>query len=162
MRGNGVRQAPRVVDLAGAGFPLAALLATEKAASCMTPGSHGSTYGSNPLAMSVGNAVLDVMLEKDFLLHVRAMGALLHNKLSQLVEAYPHIVTEVRGYGLMLGLKTAVSNYMLADALREAGLLTAPAAGDSIIRILPPLILTPLQVEEAIAIFTGVFERGVS
>jgi acetylornithine/N-succinyldiaminopimelate aminotransferase len=154
---------PDLVSVAkgiGAGFPLAALLATEKAAANMTPGSHGSTYGSNPLAMSVGNAVLDVMLEPGFLEHVNAMGGVLKASLEELAERHPHLITEVRGEGLMLGLKTSVSNYALADKLRAAGLLTAPAAGDSVIRILPPLVINRSHVEEAASILNHTLKGG--
>ncbi len=156
---------PDLVSVAkgiGNGFPLAALLSTAAAAEKMTPGSHGSTYGSNPLAMSVGNAVLDVMLAPGFLENVKEMGAVLKESLEELAGRHPHLVTEVRGEGLMLGLKTSVSNYALADKLRAAGLLTAPAAGDLIIRILPPLVIGKEHVEEAVSILNHTLKGGLS
>lgn len=142
----------------GNGFPLAACLATEKAASGMTPGSHGSTYGANPLAMAVGNAVLDVMLQPDFLPYVMEIGKLLQDQLEQLKLRFPHILLEVRGRGLMLGIQTATDRYELVNRLRENGLLTSPAAGDEIIRILPPLIIDSGHVEEAISLLSQTLE----
>lgn len=143
----------------GNGFPLAATLATEKAAGCMTPGSHGSTYGSNPLAMAVGNAVLDVMLEPSFLRNVIIIGRLLKQELEKIANKYPKLITEVRGDGLILGLKTAGPHYALAERLRANGLLTAPAAGDSVIRILPPLIIGQEHVDEATGILHAVLAK---
>ena len=143
---------PDVMALAkgiGGGFPLGAFLATEEAASGMTAGSHGSTYGGNPLAMAVGNAVLDGLLEDGFLAHAEAMGELLKNKLEELVAANPHVFEEVRGAGLMLGLKAVPSNGEIIGALRDEGLLTVGAA-ENVVRILPPLIIQEAQVEEAI------------
>lgn len=143
---------PDVMALAkgiGGGFPLGAFLATEEAASGMTAGSHGSTYGGNPLAMAVGNAVLDGLLEDGFLVHAQAMGELLKNKLEELVAANPHVFEEVRGAGLMLGLKAVPSNGEIIGALRDEGLLTVGAA-ENVVRILPPLIIQEAQVEEAI------------
>ena len=136
----------------GGGFPLAATLATERAASAMTPGTHGSTYGSNPLAMAVGNAVLDVMLEPGFLPQVRAMGEALKSALQAVAQEFPARITEVRGVGLMLGLRVAGDHYTLADRLRARGLLTAPAVNDNVIRILPPLIIEQSHIEEACAV----------
>ena len=140
---------PDIVSVAkgiGNGFPLAACLATEKAASGMTPGSHGSTYGSNPLAMAVGNAVLDVMLEPGFFAHVLEMGALLKNGLQTLADDFPKLLAEVRGSGLMLGLKTRVPTADMVEKLRVAHLLTAPAE-DNVIRITPPLIIEETHVQ---------------
>ena len=139
----------------GGGFPVGACLATEKAASCMTAGTHGSTFGGNPLAMSVGNAVLDVMLEKDFLPHVDRVAKLLTAELEKLVAKYPKVFAEVRGAGLLLGLRCVANNAELMDALRQAGLLTV-SAGDNVLRLLPPLILTEAQVAEAIGIIDRV------
>lgn len=144
----------------GNGFPLAACLATEAVARCMTPGSHGSTYGSNPLAMAVGNAVLDVMLADGFLEHVQHMGSLLKTGLQELVGRFPKLLAEVRGGGLMLGLKTHVSHLKFTQALREHKLLTAPAE-DGVIRIIPPLIIQADHIEQALAIVEGVCEEWV-
>lgn len=128
----------------GNGFPLAAVLATERVAKHMTPGSHGSTYGSNPLAMAVGNAVLDVMLASGFFAGVQVAAISLRAALERLPG-----VEEVRGMGLMLGLKVAGDHYALAARLRENGLLTAPAAGEAVIRILPPLVIGQKEIDEA-------------
>ncbi len=143
---------PDVMALAkgiGGGFPLGAFLASEEAASGMTAGTHGSTYGGNPLAMAVGNAVLDALLEEGFLARAEATGKLLKSKLEALVAANPHVFAEVRGTGLMLGLKAVPANGEVIGALRDEGLLTVGAA-DNVIRLLPPLIIQEAQVEEAI------------
>lgn len=138
----------------GNGFPLAALLATEHAASGMTPGSHGSTYGANPLAMAAGNAVLDVMERKEFMPTVRENSALLHRKLCDLQQKYPRIIAEIRGTGFMLALvmDESVDYRAFADTLRGNGLLTAPAVAKQVIRLLPPLNVKPEECDEAIAL----------
>ncbi len=144
---------PDIVAVAkgiGNGFPLAACLATEQATWGMTPGSHGSTYGSNPLAMSVGNAVLDIMLAPGFFSHVAQMGSLLKTGLQNAVERFPELLAEVRGMGLMLGIKTHVPAMEMVERLRGLGLLTAPAE-DHVIRIVPPLIVEEEHVQEALA-----------
>lgn len=143
---------PDVMALAkglGGGFPVGAILATEKAAAGMKPGIHGTTFGGNPLAMAVGNAVLDVMLEPDFLPHVQRMGELLRGKLDDVAARFPQVLAEVRGAGLMLGLKSVVPNTELVAKLREEGLLTAGAA-ENVIRLLPPLIIEARHVDEAV------------
>jgi acetylornithine/N-succinyldiaminopimelate aminotransferase len=139
----------------GGGFPVGACLATEKVAAAMTPGSHGSTFGGNPLAMAVGNAVLDVLLADGFLAHVEAMGALLQKRLAAVIAKYPKLFEELRGKGLMLGLKCRVPNADLQNRLREAGLLTV-GAGDNVLRLLPPLIVEERQIDEALAILDKV------
>jgi acetylornithine/N-succinyldiaminopimelate aminotransferase len=144
--------APDVMALAkgiGGGFPMGAVLASENAASGMTPGTHGTTFGGNPLAMAVGNAVLDVMLEEGFLAKVERIGKLLKDRLEQLVAANPQVFEEVRGAGLMLGLKAVPLNTEIVAALREEGLLTVGAA-ENVIRILPPLIIGEAEVDEAL------------
>jgi acetylornithine/N-succinyldiaminopimelate aminotransferase len=142
----------------GNGFPLAATLVAERVGECMTPSSHGSTYGANPLAMAVGNAVLDVMLTPEFLPHVVQMGNLLKAKLEELVAAFPNIIGEVRGRGLMLGIaiqnSSAVDHYALAELLRTHGLLTAPAVEGRVIRILPPLIIDKDHINEAVSLLS--------
>ncbi len=143
---------PDVVALAkglGGGFPIGAILATEKACGGMVPGIHGTTFGGNPLAMAIGNAVLDVMLEPGFLPHVREMGELLRGKLEKVIARFPNVLAEVRGVGLMLGLRCVVPNTELVGKLREEGLLTVGAA-ENVIRLLPPLIIEKQQVEEAV------------
>jgi acetylornithine/N-succinyldiaminopimelate aminotransferase len=147
----GVR--PDVVALAkglGGGFPLGACLATREAAKGMTLGAHGSTFGGNPLATAVGGAVLDVVLSDGFLARVSRLGALLRQRLAELEDRHPNIIAEVRGEGLMFGLKTRVPNGDFAAAAREAGLLTV-LAGDNVVRLLPPLIIDESDISEAMA-----------
>lgn len=151
---------PDIVSAAkgiGNGFPLAACLATEAAAQGMTPGSHGSTYGSNPLAMAVGNAVLDVMQAPGFFEHVATVGAVLKDGLQSLVRDFPKLLAEVRGTGLMLGLRANIPHVEMVERLRAAGLLTAPAE-DRVIRIVPPLIIDESHADEALAILRRVCE----
>ena len=135
----------------GGGFPLGACLATERAASGMTAGSHGSTFGGNPLAMAVGNAVLDVVLAPEFLEHVNKIANYLRQQLAMIADRNHAVIEDVRGQGLLLGLKCKVPNNEVIDALRERGLLTI-SAGDNVVRILPPLIITEEHVREAIGI----------
>ena len=143
---------PDVMPLAkalGGGFPIGACLATAKAASGMTPGSHGSTFGGNPLAIAAANAVLDVMLKPGFLDHVREMALLLKQKLASVVDRHPQVLSEVRGEGLLIGLKAVVPSGDLVNALREHKLL-AVGAGDNVVRLLPPLIVSQGEIEEAV------------
>lgn len=132
----------------GGGFPLGAFMATEKAAQGMTAGTHGSTFGGNPLAMAVADAVLDVLLSDGFLDHVTAMGAVLSQTLDALVAKHPDKIEERRGLGLMQGLKCRVSNADLQAALMKKGLLLI-GAGNNVLRILPPLIVTAPDIAEA-------------
>jgi acetylornithine/N-succinyldiaminopimelate aminotransferase len=132
----------------GGGFPIGALLATERAASCMGAGTHGSTYGGNPLGTAIGNAVLDIVLESDFLPAVSRHAELLDRELRGLVARYPTVLSEVRGGGLLLGLKTVVPNTDLVAALRAERMLAVGAA-DNVVRILPPLIAGPTEIAEA-------------
>jgi len=115
----------------------------------MTAGSHGTTFGGNPLAMAVGNAVLDVVLEDGFLDRVAHAGLLLKQKLAALRDRHPHVIQEIRGEGLMLGLKLGVPNTDFAAAARAAHLLVIPA-GDNIVRLLPPLIVGDSEIDEAV------------
>jgi acetylornithine/N-succinyldiaminopimelate aminotransferase len=139
----------------GGGFPLGAFLATEDAASGMTPGSHGSTYGGNPLAMAAGNAVLDVLLAPGFLEQVEATGRHLHAELEAAVRRHPTVLRGVRGRGLMLGLETVQPSADVLLDLRAEGLLTVGAA-ENVIRILPPLVIGETEIAEAIAILDRV------
>ncbi|MDQ0505160.1 aspartate aminotransferase family protein [Xanthobacter agilis] len=132
----------------GGGFPMGACLATEAAAKGMTLGTHGSTYGGNPLAMAVGNAVLDLVLADGFFDHVNAMSARLKDKLGAVVARHPRVLAEVRGKGLLLGLKAQVPAGDLVTALRAEGLL-APAAADNVVRLLPPLVVSADEVDLA-------------
>jgi len=135
----------------GGGFPIGTCLATEEAAAALTPGSHGSTFGGNPLATAVGNAVLDVVLAEGFLDHVRAVGEDFGGRLAEIARKHPGVVAEARGFGLMRGLKCVVENKALIARLIEGGLLSVPAA-DNVVRLLPPLIIETAQVDEAAAI----------
>ena len=135
----------------GGGFPLGACLATEKAALGMTAGTHGSTYGGNPLATAVGNAVLDKVLEPGFLDHVQRIGGVLQGRLKDLVGQHPSVFKDVRGQGLMLGLVCGPAVGDVVAKLRANGLLSVPA-GDNVVRLLPPLIIGEAEVEEAVGI----------
>ena len=134
----------------GGGFPVGACLTTEAVGQAMTPGSHGSTFGGNPLAMAVGNAVLDVVLEPGFLEGVAQMGLRLKQRLAGLADEHGDIIAEVRGQGLMVGLKCKVENLKLIAALRERGMLTVQA-GDNVVRLLPPLIVGEEEIDLACA-----------
>jgi acetylornithine/N-succinyldiaminopimelate aminotransferase len=115
----------------------------------MTPGSHGSTFGGNPLAVAVANAVLDVMLEPGFFERTRKMSLLLKQKLASVVDRHPDVLSEVRGEGLLIGLKAVVPSGDLVGALREEKLLTV-GAGDNVVRLLPPLIIGEAEIEESV------------
>ena len=134
----------------GGGFPLGAVLASEEAASGMTVGTHGSTYGGNPLGCAVGKAVLDEVAEPAFLAEVGRKAGLLRQKLEGLVGAHPDVFEEVRGLGLMLGLKCKVPNGDVVQAGYGELVITVPAA-DNVIRLLPPLNITDEELAEAVA-----------
>ncbi len=134
----------------GGGFPLGACLATEEAASGMVAGTHGSTYGGNPLAMAVGLAVLDVVLADGFLDHVRDMALLFAQGLASLADRFPDVIAEIRGQGLMLGIKAKGPSADLLVAMRNEHLLGVPA-GENVIRLLPPLTITAEEVREGLA-----------
>ena len=131
----------------GGGFPLGACLATEKAASGMVVGTHGSTYGGNPLAMAAGQAVFDVIANDEFLAHVRQMGERLRSALEQMIPNHDHLFDSVRGKGLMLGIKMKTDSRQFVNWLRGQGLL-AVAAGDNVMRVLPPLIIDESHIKE--------------
>lgn len=133
----------------GGGFPMGACLATERAAKGMTVGVHGTTFGGNPLAMAVGNAVLDVVLAEGFLSHVEHAGLVLQQHLARLADQYPDVIEEVRGLGLMLGLKLKLSPADFAAILRAQKLIAIPA-GDNVLRLLPPLIVSDEEIREGI------------
>lgn len=132
----------------GGGFPVGACLATEAAAAAMVPGTHGTTFGGNPLAMAVANAVMDVVTEDGFLDHVNQMSIELAQHAAELVDTYPDLFEEMRGRGLLRGLKCRVPNTQVAAALRDAGVLVAPA-GDNVVRLMPPLVVTSQDLREA-------------
>ncbi len=143
--------APDIATLAkglGAGFPVGACLATKEAAAGMTAGTHGTTFGGNPLAMAVGLAVLDIVLADGFMEKVRQTGLRLKQKLAAVADAHPDLVESIRGEALMLGIKCRVPNTEVVAAARRAGLLVI-TAGDNIVRLLPPLIIGDAEVDEA-------------
>jgi acetylornithine/N-succinyldiaminopimelate aminotransferase len=144
---------PDIMALAkalGGGFPLGACLATAEAAKGMTAGTHGSTFGGNPLAMAAGNAVLDVMLADGFFDHVRHVALLLKQKLAAIKDRYPSVIAEMRGEGLLVGLRAVVPAGELVDALRAEKMITV-AAGDNVVRLLPPLIISEDEIAEGVA-----------
>ena len=133
----------------GGGFPLGACLATEKAAVGMTAGTHGSTFGGNPLATAVGNAVLDIVMAPGFLDSILQRALTLKQKLAQLKDAHPSIIEDIRGAGLMMGIKCKVPNTALQAAAMDQRLLTI-GAGDNVVRLLPPLVVTDADIAEAV------------
>jgi acetylornithine/N-succinyldiaminopimelate aminotransferase len=142
--------APDIMSVAkgiGGGFPMGACLATREAASGMTAGSHGTTFGGNPLAMSVGNAVLDVLLAPGFLDGVNSRGLLLKQRLAALQDSYPRLIAEIRGEGLMIGLRLTMPNTEFVTAARRHHLLVI-AAGDNVVRLLPPLVVSEAEIAE--------------
>jgi acetylornithine/N-succinyldiaminopimelate aminotransferase len=144
--------APDIMSVAkgiGGGFPMGACLATAEAAKGMTAGTHGSTFGGNPLAMAVGNAVLDVVLSPGFLERVEKMGLLMKQRLAELKDRHPAVIAEIRGTGLLLGLRTVVPNTDVVAAARAEKLFVL-TAGDNVVRLAPPLIVTEADVAEAV------------
>jgi acetylornithine/N-succinyldiaminopimelate aminotransferase len=141
---------PDIMALAkalGGGFPLGACLATAEAANGMTAGTHGSTFGGNPLAMAAGNAVLDVVLTDGFLERVRRVSLALKQRLAEIKDRYPSVIAEVRGEGLLVGLRAVVPSGELVDELRAQKMIVV-AAGDNVVRLLPPLIVSDEDVAE--------------
>src|SRR6056297_379461 len=134
----------------GGGFPLGAVLANERAASAMTAGSHGSTYGGNPLAMAVGLKVMEIVADPGFLDAVSRRAGLFRQRLEALVASHPEVFETVRGSGLMLGLKCKVPNSEVIKACYAAHVLAVPAA-DNVVRLLPPLNITEAEIGEGIA-----------
>jgi acetylornithine/N-succinyldiaminopimelate aminotransferase len=144
---------PDIMALAkalGGGFPVGACLTTAEAGKGMTAGTHGSTFGGNPLAMAAGNAVLDVMLAPGFFERLRGIALLLKQRLAEIKDRHPGVIAEVRGEGLLIGLRSVVPNGQLVDALRAEKLLTV-AAGDNVVRLLPPLIVEEAEILEAVS-----------
>jgi acetylornithine/N-succinyldiaminopimelate aminotransferase len=140
----------------GGGFPIGAVLATEKAAVGMTPGTHGSTYGGNPLASAAGNAVIDTLTEPGFLEHVRETAGKLWRRLQELRRANDSVIEDLRGMGLLIGMKIrGINNSDMVKALRAEGLL-AVEAGDNVVRLAPALIVGDKEVDEAMAILERV------
>lgn len=133
----------------GGGFPVGACLATTEAGKGMTTGTHGSTFGGNPLAMAVGNAVLDVMLKPGFLDRVRKVSLLLKQRLAAIKDRYASVIAEVRGEGLLMGLRAVGPANELVDELRAEKLITV-GAGENVVRLLPPLIVSEAEITEAV------------
>ena len=151
---------PDLMSLAkglGGGFPIGAVLATARAASGMEASTHGSTFGGNPLATTVANAVLDVMLAPGFLDQVKAKGELLRGRLEQIGARHPDKIAEIRGQGLLVGIKTVAPNAEVAAKLRDADLLTVPAS-DNVVRLLPALTVS----EDEIALGCEIFEKVIA
>jgi len=149
---------PDIVPIAkgiGGGFPIGACLMTKKVASCMGPGSHGSTFGGNPLAMSVGNAVLDQILKKGFLKNVQFISQYFHNELHKLQSEFPHVIKEVRGLGLLIGIKVSPEQTLFIKKLLDNKLLTIKAA-ENVVRLLPPLNVKKENIDQAIVILRKV------
>ena len=147
---SGVR--PDIVPIAkgiGGGFPLGACLVTKKVSAGMTPGTHGSTFGGNPLAMAVGNAVLDILFQKDFLNNVKIKGKYFDKGLNSIKEKFPNIIKEVRGIGLIKGIKLEVDNVEFMKKLMENKMLTVKAE-ENVVRLFPPLIVSNKELDEAI------------
>lgn len=144
----------------GGGFPLGAFMTTREAGKGMVAGTHGTTYGGNPLATAVGNAVLDIVLGEGFLERVRQSGLRLRQRLAELQDRYPKIIAEVRGEGLMLGVAIAsgVSNADVTTAARDEHMLVIPA-GDNVIRLLPPLTIGDAEIDAALTRLDGACKR---
>ena len=152
---------PDIVPIAkaiGGGFPIGACLVNKKAGSGMKPGSHGSTFGGNPLAMSVGNAVLDIILQKGFLSNVIALGKYFEGELLKLKEKFPDIIEDIRGKGLLKGVKLKVDNLKFMNSLFENKLLVVKAS-ENVIRLLPPLTVNKSEIDEAISIIHKACEQ---
>ena len=135
----------------GGGFPVGACIASEEVSSSMSPGSHGSTFGGNPMAMAAANAVLDVMLEDGFFDHVQLMSDVLKESLLHTAKTHPKILGEVRGKGLLIGVECKATNSDLVKKLEEIGLLTV-AAANNVVRFIPPLTIQKKHIEEAISL----------
>ncbi len=150
--------APDIMAVAkalGGGMPIGACLATERAASALTAGSHGSTFGGNPLSMAVGNAVLDVMLEDGFLEGVEKKAGRLRTEIEAAIARHPSVFDHVRGLGMMLGIKCVAPVGDVIGAMQKNHVLAVPA-GDNVMRFLPPLIIDDVQIDEAIAALDAV------
>ena len=149
---------PDIVPIAkgiGGGYPIGAVLMTKKVSKCMVPGTHGSTFGGNPLAMAVGNAILDKVFEKNFLVNVRKNSKYFIKKLNNIKNKYPHVINEVRGIGFLLGLKLNVELNKFISNLSNKRLLTIRAA-ENVVRILPPLNVKKTEIDTALKIIEKV------
>ena len=152
---------PDIVPIAkgiGGGFPIGAVLMTKKVAKCMTPGSHGSTFGGNPLAMSVGNAVLDQIFKKGFLSNIKKLSNYFHSELNKIQKQFPKIIKEVRGVGYLIGLQLFFDQTKFIQKLMDNKLLTIRAA-ENVVRILPPLNVKKKEIDQAIKIIKKVCKQ---
>ena len=149
---------PDIVPIAkgiGGGFPIGAVLLNKKVASGMTQGTHGSTFGGNPLAMSVGNAVLDVILKKNFLKNVQKLGKYFNDELNKVKDEFPEIIKQVRGIGLLIGIQLFENQTKFIKQLEENKMLTVRAS-ENVIRLLPPLTVKKSEIDLAVAIIKKV------
>ena len=149
---------PDIVPIAkgiGGGFPIGAVLMTKKVASAMVPGTHGSTFGGNPIAMNVGNAVLDQIFKKGFLKNVQKTSKYFHSELNKIKKDYPKLIKEVRGVGLLIGLQLFIDQSKFIQKLQDNKLLTI-RAGENVVRILPPLNVKKLEIDLSIKIIRKV------
>ena len=149
---------PDIVPIAkgiGGGFPIGAVLMTKKVAKFMTPGSHGSTFGGNPLAMAVGNAVIDEILKKNFLYNVRRISKYFHSELNNIKNEFPNIIKEIRGVGLLIGIQLFNNQNLFIKNLMKKKLLTIRAA-ENVVRILPPLNVKKKEIKIALNIIKSV------
>ena len=149
---------PDIVPIAkgiGGGFPIGAVLMTKKVAKFMTPGSHGSTFGGNPLAMAVGNAVIDEILKKNFLYNVRRISKYFHSELNKIKQEFPNIIKEIRGVGLLIGIQLFNDQNLFIKNLMKKKLLTIRAA-ENVVRILPPLNVKKNEIKIALNIIKSV------
>ena len=149
---------PDIVPIAkgiGGGFPVGAVLMNKKVASAMVPGTHGSTFGGNPLAMSVGNAVLDKIFKKGFLKNIKKISKYFHNELNKIKNDYPKLIKEVRGVGLLIGLQLFYDQKKFIQKLQDNNFLTI-RAGENVVRILPPLNVKKSEVDLALKIIRKV------
>jgi acetylornithine/N-succinyldiaminopimelate aminotransferase len=145
--------APDIMSIAkgiGGGFPMGAVLSTSEAAKGMTAGTHGSTYGGNPLAMVVGSAVLDAVSKPAFLRNVQKMALLFRQRLAELQDRHPTVIAEIRGSGLLMGIRTVIANTELQQELRDGEQMLSVCAGDNVVRLIPPLVIKEQDVAEAI------------
>ena len=152
---------PDIVPIAkgiGGGFPIGAVLMNKKVASALTPGSHGSTFGGNPLAMSVGNAVLDKIFKRGFLQNVTKSSIYFLNELNNVKDDYPHLIKEIRGVGLLIGIQLYKDQNNFIKKLQDNNLLTMRAA-ENVVRILPPLNVKKQEIDLAIKIIRKVCNR---
>ena len=149
---------PDIVPIAkgiGGGFPIGAVLMNKKVASAMIPGTHGTTFGGNPLAMSIGNKVLDIISNKKFLKNVKMKSKYFNKQLNEIKNKYPNIIDEIRGRGLLIGVKLRVDQTKFIKKLMENKLLTIRAA-ENVVRVLPPLNVSKKEIDQAIKIFIKV------